>query len=146
MRLFSFLSKTKVIKLRAHHIFGFCLLELYPGWYYYSDKKYIKRFRELKQNFHSDKVILYSRDTCKLLHKHSNWKVKVVKGNDDICKKCEHGSECSNKEHWCYKRAEETDRISEKILKELKIGEIYPVTYLQELAKKHKNKLIKTPM
>ncbi len=133
------MKKEKIdLELRPHHIYGFYLHEKQPEFYYLSDEEYIKRFRQQKEDFHSDKLILHWRDTIKKLHENLNLEVRLVQGIDSVCKECSWKKECNNKKHWAYKSAQKADEDAMKFFPELKLRKIYNGHSLVTLFKKYK--------
>ena len=133
------MKKEKVdLELRPHHIYGFYLHEKQPEFYYLSDEEYIKRFRQQKEDFHSDKLILHWRDTIKKLHENPNLEIRLVPRIDSVCKECNWKKECNNKKHWAYKSAQKADEDAMKFFPELKLRKIYNGHSLITLFKNYK--------
>ncbi len=117
-------------------MFGYIQHEKYPEWFHKSDKEYIKRFREEKEDFHSDELIIHWRDSIRKIHENPNLRIKYGSGLDSICKKCDKKELCSDKNHWAYKSVKKSDAEAIKKLPELELGKVYDGYFLRKLSKK----------
>jgi len=127
------LNKKVELKLRPHHVLGY--------WEYLKylqnpkrEKNYLKHWKKIRGDSHSDKLVLHWEKTLKKLQK--NAKFKYVTGFDSVCKKCEHADQCHESNHEFFKKVKEWDDYAKHYLPELKFGKIYGGNYLKELFKK----------
>jgi hypothetical protein len=124
------------IELRPHHVKGFADYEASPRWYYISDEEYLRNWRKAKGHFHSDKLVIFWRNTIRKLHENPNLKILYVKGLDSVCKECNLKKLCINKKTNEYKAAMEADKSAIHSLPELEFGKVYSGKYLLNLFKK----------
>jgi len=121
------------MELRPHHVLGYLEYIKYlenPK----KEKNFLKHWKKIRGNSHSDKLILHWETTLKKLHK--NFKFKYVKGSDSVCKKCEHLPKCHNYKHEYFKIVKKWDNYAKKHLPELKFGKTYDGSFLRKLFKK----------
>jgi hypothetical protein len=119
------------IKLRPHHVNAFIEFES-KNLFHFSDKEYIKRFKEKNKGHHNQNFILYWKHFLDKLHKNSDLRFLYKNERDTVCSICDIKEECDNPETHLHELVNKLDfKALEKL--HLKEGEVYSMSHLKEI-------------